>query len=306
MPASKTRTKAGSRKAAPRSKAIGKKRKVTKKKISSKKAVSRKRPATRKASKKKVAKKKAVSRKKPVAKKASKKKVAKKKPTSKKKAAKKKSAAKKVSKKKVASKKRVAKKPASKKAVSKKGAPKKAASKKKSAKKTTPIKAAARKKVPAKPKSPARKRGDVLSGPIHGVAPYNARRGESYMGKMQLDHFRDILSAWKSELMNEVDRTVHHMQDEAANFPDPNDRATQESEFGLELRTRDRERKLLRKITSALIRIDDGNYGFCEETGEEIGLKRLEARPVATLCVEAQERREMADRQFRDQDDRYR
>jgi DnaK suppressor protein len=126
------------------------------------------------------------------------------------------------------------------------------------------------------------------------------------MGKKQLVHFGNILSAWKNELMNEVDRTVHHMQDEAANFPDPNDRATQESEFGLELRTRDRERKLLRKITSALVRIDDGNYGYCEETGEEIGLKRLEARPVATLCVEAQERREMAERQFRDRDDRYR
>ncbi len=101
----------------------------------------------------------------------------------------------------------------------------------------------------------------------------------------QLEHFREILSAWKSELMVEVDRTVHHMQDEAANFPDPNDRATQESEFGLELRTRDRERKLLRKIDSALIRIDDNSYGYCDETGEEIGLKRLEARPVATLCV---------------------
>ena len=301
MPASKTRMKAGSRKAAPRSKATGKKRKVTKKKLSTKKAVSRKKPVAKKASKKKVAKKKAVSRKKPIAKKASREKVAKKKPTSKKKAAKKKSAAKKVSKKKVASKKRVAKKP-----VPKKATPKKAASKKKAARKTTVIKAVARKKVSAKPKSPARKRGDVLSGPIHGVAPYNARRGESYMGKGQLGHFKNILSAWKSELMNEVDRTVHHMQDEAANFPDPNDRATQESEFGLELRTRDRERKLLRKITSALVRIDDGNYGFCEETGEEIGLKRLEARPVATLCVEAQERREMADRQFRDQDDRYR
>ena len=87
---------------------------------------------------------------------------------------------------------------------------------------------------------------------------------------------------------------------------DPNDRATQESEFGLELRTRDRERKLLRKIDSALARIDDGSYGYCEETGEEIGLKRLEARPVATLCLEAQERRELAERQFRDRDDRYR
>ncbi len=126
------------------------------------------------------------------------------------------------------------------------------------------------------------------------------------MSAMQLEHFESILSSWKSELMKEVDRTVHHMQDEASNFPDPNDRATQESEFGLELRTRDRERKLLRKINSALARIDEGSYGYCDETGEEIGLKRLEARPVATMCVEAQERREMAERQFRDRDDRYR
>ena len=122
----------------------------------------------------------------------------------------------------------------------------------------------------------------------------------------QLDHFRGILTAWRQALMEEVDRTVHHMKDEAANFPDPNDRATQESEFGLELRTRDRERKLIRKISQALARIDEGSYGFCEETGEEIGLKRLEARPVATLCLEAQERRELAERQYRDRDDRYR
>ena len=126
------------------------------------------------------------------------------------------------------------------------------------------------------------------------------------MSNKQLGHFRNILSAWKGELIIEVDRTVHHMRDEAANFPDPNDRATQESEFGLELRTRDRERKLLRKIESALSRIDDASYGYCDETGEEIGLKRLEARPVATMCVEAQERRELAERQFRDRDDRYR
>ena len=126
------------------------------------------------------------------------------------------------------------------------------------------------------------------------------------MSPGQLKHFEEILGSWKSELMVEVDRTVHHMRDEAANFPDPNDRATQESEFGLELRTRDRERKLLRKINSALGRIDEGSYGYCDETGEEIGLQRLEARPVATMCVEAQERREMAERQFRDRDDRYR
>ena len=126
------------------------------------------------------------------------------------------------------------------------------------------------------------------------------------MSTLQLEHFQEVLDAWKHELIAEVGRTVHHMQDEAANFPDPNDRATQESEFGLELRTRDRERKLLRKIDSALARIDGGSYGYCDQTGEEIGLKRLEARPVATLSLEAQERRELAERQFRDRDDRYR
>jgi DnaK suppressor protein len=170
-------------------------------------------------------------------------------------------------------------------------------------KKKVPTSKAAARKVPARRVRP---KGDVLSGPIHGIAPYKAKRGEEYMSDEQLEHFRNILTAWKRELMYEVDRTVHHMQDEAANFPDPNDRATQESEFGLELRTRDRERKLLRKIDSALLRIDEGSYGFCDETGEEIGLKRLEARPVATLCLEAQERRELAERQFRDRDDRYR
>jgi DnaK suppressor protein len=142
-------------------------------------------------------------------------------------------------------------------------------------------------------------------GLIHGIPPYQPKAGETYMSERQLEHFRNILIAWKKELMEEVDRTVHHMQDEASNFPDPNDRATQESEFGLELRTRDRERKLLKKIDQALQRIEDGSYGYCEETGEEIGLKRLEARPVATLSVEAQERRELAERQFRDREDGF-
>lgn len=126
------------------------------------------------------------------------------------------------------------------------------------------------------------------------------------MSDKQLVHFRLVLHAWKQELMREVDRTVHHMQDEASNFPDPNDRATQESEFGLELRTRDRERKLLKKIGQAIARTEDTSYGYCEKTGEEIGLKRLEARPVATLSVEAQQRREVSERQYSDQDDRYR
>ncbi|NIW23336.1 MAG: RNA polymerase-binding protein DksA [Gammaproteobacteria bacterium] len=147
---------------------------------------------------------------------------------------------------------------------------------------------------------------DILSSPSAVAGPYKPRRGESYMNSGQLEHFRLLLMNWKQELMEEVDRTMLHMKDEAANFPDPNDRATQESEFGLELRTRDRERKLLRKIDSALQRIEDGSYGYCEETGEEIGLRRLEARPVATLCVEAQERRELAERQYRDRDDQYR
>ncbi len=146
----------------------------------------------------------------------------------------------------------------------------------------------------------------VLTGPVRDIAPYKPKRGEAYMNDLQLAHFRKILLAWKRELMEEVDRTMHHMKDDAANFPDPNDRATQESEFGLELRTRDRDRKLLRKIDSALARIDDGSYGYCDETGEEIGLRRLEARPVATLCLEAQERRELAERQFRDREDYYR
>jgi DnaK suppressor protein len=138
------------------------------------------------------------------------------------------------------------------------------------------------------------------------VKPYIARRGEQYMNKEQLDHFARILQNWKRDLMVEVDRTVLHMKDEAANFPDPNDRATQEEEFSLELRTRDRERKLIRKIDEALKRIEDGSYGYCLETGEEIGIKRLEARPVATLSVEAQERRERREKQYGDRDDRYR
>ena len=145
----------------------------------------------------------------------------------------------------------------------------------------------------------------LLAGP-RNVKPYLARKGEQYMGKLQLEHFRTILRSWKRDLMEEVDRTVTHMKDEAANPPDPNDRATLESEFSLELRTRDRERKLIRKIDEALGRIEDGSYGYCLETGEEIGIKRLEARPVATLSIEAQERRERREKQYGDRDDRYR
>ncbi len=281
--------KAASRKKSSRKKAPVKRRKVSKKKTSpKKKSVARKKSVAKKSSKKKISKKKAVARKKVSKKKPAKKKAAKKKP---------------------AARKKTSKKPAKKKA-SKKKVARKAPSKKKAAKKVSKKKAVARivapRKKPARPERSRAKRGDVLSGPIHGTESYLVIRGEEYMSAGQLNHFQNILGLWKSELMNEVDRTVHHMQDEAASFPDPNDRATQESEFGLELRTRDRERKLIRKISSALTRIDDGTYGYCDETGEEIGLKRLEARPVATLSLEAQERREMAERQFRDRDDRYR
>ena len=145
----------------------------------------------------------------------------------------------------------------------------------------------------------------LLHGP-RNVRPYHERSGEAYMSQQQLEHFRTILNSWKRDLMEEVDRTMNHMKDEAANPPDPNDRASLESEFALELRTRDRERKLIRKIDEALSRIDDGSYGYCLETGEPIGVKRLEARPVATLCIEAQERRERREKQYGDRDDWYR
>ena len=148
-------------------------------------------------------------------------------------------------------------------------------------------------------------RPNLLLGP-RNVTPYVEKHGETYMGREQLDHFRNILGSWKQDLMVEVDRTMTHMKDEAANPPDPNDRATLESEFALELRTRDRERKLIRKIEEAMQRIEDGSYGYCLETGEPIGVKRLEARPVATLCIEAQERRERRERQYGDREDWYR
>lgn len=116
--------------------------------------------------------------------------------------------------------------------------------------------------------------------------PYVEKDGEEYMDTDQNLHFRGILENWKAQLMAEVDRTVHHMQDDAANFPDPNDRATQEEEFTLELRTRDRERKLIKKIEESLVDLEKGDYGFCESCGVEIGIRRLEARPTATLCID--------------------
>ena len=133
-----------------------------------------------------------------------------------------------------------------------------------------------------------------------GMKPYKVKVREKYMSKPQLNHFKKLLLAWKKQLEIEAEETVKHLKTDSNNLADPNDRATQESEFGLELRTRDRERKLLRKIQVSLIKIDEGTFGYCEETGEEIGLKRLEARPVATYTLEAQERREITEKQFKD------
>ena len=136
-----------------------------------------------------------------------------------------------------------------------------------------------------------------------GIDRYKPKSREKYMSKKQLNHFKNILLIWKSQLEQEAGKTVNHMQNESINYADPNDRASQESDFGLELRTRDRERKLLKKIQQSLNRIENGRYGYCEETGEKIGLKRLEARPVATLCLEAQERREITEKQYSDIND---
>jgi DnaK suppressor protein len=127
--------------------------------------------------------------------------------------------------------------------------------------------------------------------------PYKAKRGEEYMNEQQSEHFRHILQNWRNELMEEVDRTVSHMKDEASNFPDPADRATQEEEFSLELRTRDRERKLIKKIDSMIERIKHDDYGFCDACGVDIGIKRLEARPTATLCIDCKTLAEIKERQ---------
>lgn len=128
--------------------------------------------------------------------------------------------------------------------------------------------------------------------------PYDGKEGEEYMNNEQQAHFSKILENWKNELRVEVDRTVHHMQDDAANFPDPNDRATQESEFSLELRTRDRERQLIKKIDEALEMIDSGDYGYCESCGIEIGVRRLEARPTAALCIDCKTLDEIREKQM--------
>ncbi|MDA0649374.1 MAG: RNA polymerase-binding protein DksA [Proteobacteria bacterium] len=264
------------------------KKSAPKKKVAAKKAPAKK-AAVKKATAKKASVKKAVAKKAPAKKAASKKAPAKK--TAAKKAPVKKAAAKKPPTKKATPKKAPVKKTAVKKAPAKK-APAKKAPVKKAVTKTAPAKKSATKKSPAKL---ARAVGQIQK--FDDFKPYKPGRGESYMNDEQLEHFRGILLNWRGELVDEVTRTVSHMKDEAANFPDPADRATQEEEFSLELRTRDRERKLIKKIDSTLDRLKNDDYGYCDACGIEIGIQRLEARPTATLCIDCKTLAEIKERQ---------
>ena len=133
---------------------------------------------------------------------------------------------------------------------------------------------------------------------LAGLTPYQPKDDEEYMNDAQMEHFRLILKAWRNQLREEVDRTVTHMKDEAANFPDPVDRAAQEEEFSLELRTRDRERKLIKKIEKTLKRIEEDDFGFCDSCGIEIGIRRLEARPTADLCIDCKTMAEIKEKQL--------
>ncbi|ABV86025.1 RNA polymerase-binding protein DksA [Shewanella pealeana] len=133
---------------------------------------------------------------------------------------------------------------------------------------------------------------------IAGVDPYQEKPGEEYMNEAQLGHFKTILGAWRNQLREEVDRTLNHMQDEAANFPDPVDRAAQEEEFSLELRARDRERKLIKKIEKTMQKIEEDDFGFCESCGIEIGIRRLEARPTADQCIDCKTLAEIKEKQM--------
>lgn len=134
--------------------------------------------------------------------------------------------------------------------------------------------------------------------PVDGIEPYIPAEGEEYMNEAQLEHFRNILQKWKESLIDEVDRTVNHMQSEVKNLSDPSDRATQEEEFALELRTRDRERLLIRKIEKTLALAETDEYGFCKACGIEIGLQRMEARPTAEFCIDCKTTQEIKEKQL--------
>jgi DnaK suppressor protein len=146
--------------------------------------------------------------------------------------------------------------------------------------------------------APKRSASKAVDSPFKNYTPYKTRKSEAYMSDGQIEHFREILTNWRRELMEEVDRTVHHMRDEAASFPDPADRATQEEEFSIELRTRDRERKLIKKIDQTIDRLNQGDFGYCDTCGVEIGLRRLEARPTAAQCVDCKSLDEIKEKQL--------
>jgi DnaK suppressor protein len=133
---------------------------------------------------------------------------------------------------------------------------------------------------------------------IYGITPYNAKKSEEYMNEKQCNHFRAILNAWRKTLVDDILRTLHTIQDENINHPDPNDRASQETDMSLELRNRARERKLLKKIDETILRINDNDYGWCESCGVEVGIRRLEARPTAEQCVDCKTLNEIKERQM--------
>ena len=164
-----------------------------------------------------------------------------------------------------------------------------------SPKKVVAKKAPSPKKVVAKKVTPIKK---VTSSGLKQFKSYTPKKNEKYMSKAQLKHFVKILNDWKIELSHDIDRTVSHMQDEVTSYADPNDRASQESDMALELRNRDRERKLIKKINDTLRLIENDDYGYCMQCGEEIGLNRLQARPTATLCIDCKTLDEIREKQM--------
>ena len=295
-------------------------RKQVTKKSTTRKAVKKRRAAASKVTKRRAAPKKTTKRK-ATLKKTAKRKAAPKKTTKRKAVLKKKKAAPKrkaaLKKKKAAPKRKAALK--KKKAAPKRKAAlkkKRAAPKRKAAAGKTSRKAAAKVRTSAKRTQQATKKKvlrkslkktqarivkpKVDSAKLKKAPIYQLKKGEDYMNSQQLEHFNTRLLGWKKELMKEVDRTVDHMQADVTNFADPADRATQEEEFGLELRTRDRERKLIKKIDESLSLIGIGDYGYCNLCGAEIGVRRLEARPTASLCIDCKTMQEVREKQVAD------
>jgi DnaK suppressor protein len=195
-----------------------------------------------------------------------------------------------------------AKKTATKSKVTAKPQAKKTATKSKVTAKPQAKKTTTKSKVTAKPQAKkTATKSKVTAKSVSGLKQfktYTSKKNEKYMSKSQISHFKKILNNWKVELSSELSRTVSNMQSDVTTYADPNDRASQESEMALELRNRDRERKLIKKINETLKNIDDDEYGYCMGCGEEIGLKRLQARPTATLCIDCKTLQEIKEKQM--------